>query len=97
METARGILGKLAADILASAPAEERIMLAWPLACGARVSERTQAAGMEGKSLLVQVPDAAWRQQLQQLSPQYLQALRAMCGEEIESIRFVVGTHIMQP
>ena len=60
------------------------------------VAARTQAASFEGKSLLVQVPDTAWRQQLQQLSPQYVQALRSMCGEEIETIKFVVGT-ITQP
>ena len=97
METARGILGKLAVDIIASAPPEERVLLAWSLACGTRVAARTQAAQFTGKSLLVQVPDAAWRQQLQQMTPQYVQALRAMSGEEIESIRFVVGTNVTQP
>lgn len=97
METARGTLGKLAADILATAPPEERVALAWPLACGARVAARTRALQLEGKALLVEVPDVAWRQQLQQLSRQYVQALRALTGEDVETIKFVIGTNFTQP
>ncbi len=90
MEIARGVLGKLAAGILATAPLEERMTLAWPLACGARVAAKSRALQFAEGVLQVEVPDADWRRQLRQFSPQYIQSLRAMSGQELWEIKFVI-------
>lgn len=93
VEPARGILGKLASEIVASAPAEDRAVLAWPLACGVPVAARTRALRSEAGSLIVEVPDRAWQQQLDRLSAQYVYALRSLCGQHIQNIDFVVGAN----
>jgi hypothetical protein len=90
MEIARNVLGKLAADILATAPLEERMTLAWPLACGARVAAKSKAMQFVEGILQVEVPDADWRRQLAQLSWQYMQSLRALSGQELREIKFVI-------
>ena len=91
MEVARNFLGKLAADILAAAPLEERITLAWPLACGARVAAKSRATQFSEGVLHVEVPDTDWRRQLAQFSLQYMQTLRAFGGQELKEIKFVIG------
>jgi hypothetical protein len=50
-------------------------MLAWPLACGSVVAERTRALEFRQGILRVEVPDTAWRAEMQHLAPKYLAAL----------------------
>ena len=90
MEIARSVLGKVAADILATAPAEEKVILAWPLAAGLRVAARSKAIQFAEGVLQVAVPDADWRQQLRQFSSQYMASLRAISGEDLREIKFVI-------
>jgi Dna[CI] antecedent, DciA len=49
--------------------------MAWPLACGSVVAARTRAIQFIGGVLRVEVPDAAWRAELQHLAPKYVAAL----------------------
>jgi hypothetical protein len=63
-------------------------VIAWPLACGAKIAARTEALGFADGVLTVAVPDEAWRQQLQSFVGQYLSALNQMVSEPVSSINF---------
>ena len=64
-------------------------LLAWPLACGAKTADRTNAINFAGGVLTVSVPDEAWRNQLQSFSSQYLAALNQITPEPVKRIDFV--------
>lgn len=62
--------------------------LAWPLACGSKIAERTTAVSFTDGVLTVVVPDDAWRKQLQSFVPQYLAALNQIVSEPVRHITF---------
>ncbi|MFZ0315079.1 MAG: DciA family protein [Candidatus Korobacteraceae bacterium] len=64
-------------------------VLAWPLACGAKTAERTNAINFAAGVLTVSVPDEAWRRQLQSFSSRYLAALNQVTSEPVSRIDFV--------
>lgn len=88
MQHARATLQKIMRDALRSEGADAPL-LAWPLACGAKVAARTSALTCGGGVLTVCVPDEIWRHQLQSMSPQYLAALNQIVTEPISKIDFV--------
>jgi hypothetical protein len=65
-------------------------MLAWPLVCGSRVAERTRALDFFQAVLRVEVPDAGWKRELQDLAPRYVAALNRYSIQKIKSIEFVI-------
>jgi predicted nucleic acid-binding Zn ribbon protein len=67
-------------------------VLAWPLACGSAVAERTQAVSFAYGVLRIEVPDMGWRTELQHLAPRYLAALNRYAGESVGRIEFVLRT-----
>ena len=90
MRTIGSGLQKLMADAVKRMPAEESPLMAWPLACGSDVAEKTRAVAFACGVLTVEVPDAGWRSQLWSLSTQYKSLLKSYTGQEIERIDFVV-------
>ena len=91
MESARGTLQKLLAGILNRFPAEQVPLEAWPFVCGKQVSRRTQAVSFADGILRVEVPDAAWRAQLQDLSASYLAGLNRYSPTPVEKIEFILA------
>src|SRR5271166_5035000 len=73
------------------------ILLAWSLACGSKVAEKTSAIGYADGVLTVEVPDATWQQQLQGLNRQYLAALKQISAEPVSTIKFVVRNQSERP
>lgn len=90
MEPAAPGLQKIVAKSLRGAPAGEGPMLAWPLACGNKVSERTNAVSFENGVLHVEVPDAGWRKELQSFAAQYVAVINRYVAEQVTRIEFVV-------
>jgi len=90
VEHAGSALEKMVADTLRRAPQDEAAMLAWPLACGSRVAERTRAIAIEGGTLRVEVPDAGWKRELQVLAPRYVAALNRFSSQKVIYIDFVI-------
>ena len=70
---------------------KDSALVAWPLACGSAVAERTQAVSFAYGVLRIEVPDAGWRRELQHLAPRYLAALNRYAAESVDRIEFVVG------
>ena len=83
-------LEKIVASGLRRAPSGEGPLLAWPLACGHAVAERTTAVNFVDGVLQVQVPDAGWRAELQALAPQYLAVINRYVAESVKKVEFVV-------
>ena len=69
-------------------------LLAWPLACGSAVAERTQTVSFAYGVLRIEVPDAGWRTELQMLAPRYLSVLNRYAAERVDRIEFVARSEI---
>ncbi len=91
MQSPRHDLQSLAARVLKDAPAEEAVVLAWPLACGSAVAERTLAVVFQNGTLRVRVPDPGWQSQLEDFSPQYKAKISQLTGINVERIRYELG------
>lgn len=90
MQQAGGGLEKIVANSLRRVPQGEAPLLAWPLVCGSVVAERTRALEFANAVLRVEVPDAGWRGEMQNLAPRYLATLNRYAGQKIERIEFVI-------
>ena len=90
MERVASRLESIVAKALHLAPAQESPLLAWPVACGSAVAERTRAVTFSGGILRVEVADAGWRQELASLAPRYLAAVNRYSGTPVRRIEFVV-------
>ena len=90
LEQAGAGLEKLVAHSLRQAAGSEAALLAWPLACGSAVTERTRVLGFENGVLRIEVADAGWKSELQALAPRYLAAINRYTREQVKRIEFVV-------
>ena len=90
MRHASSTLKKIFADTLRRDAGDDAPLLAWPLVCGSKVAEKTNATGYADGVLTVEVPDATWQQQLQGLNRQYLAALKQISAQPVNAIKFVV-------
>jgi hypothetical protein len=91
MEQAGSGLQKIVAGVLRQTGAEQSAMLAWPLACGAMVADKTRALALEDHILRVEVPDRGWRDQLKTLAPRYLASINQYSRDRVLGIAFVVA------
>jgi hypothetical protein len=82
-------LEKIVANSIRQVPPEDGAMLAWPLACGSAVAERTRPLDFLQGTLRVEVADAGWRRELQALAPQYLATINRY-AVDVRRIEFVV-------
>ena len=90
MDRAGGRLETIVANALHRAPAEESPLLAWPVACGSAVAERTRALSFADGVLHVEVADAGWRQELAALAPRYVATINRYSATAVRRIEFVV-------
>lgn len=94
MRHAGTTLKKIFAETLRREAGDDAPLLAWPLACGVKVAEKTSATGYADGVLTVEVPDATWQKQLRDFERQYLAALRPVSAHRVNAIQFVVkGRH----
>ena len=88
MEQVRTGLRNIMSNLLRGRPAEEAVLLAWPLVCGKEVAARSQAVIFCDGKLEVEVPDATWRNQLQSFAPRYLSEYQGLLGAAVSKIEF---------
>jgi Dna[CI] antecedent, DciA len=72
------------------APASESALLAWPVACGSAVADRTRVLGFCSGILRVEVADEGWRRELASLAPRYLALINKYSAASVTRIEFVV-------
>jgi hypothetical protein len=80
MEPVRTGLRQIMQDLLRARPAEEAVLLAWPLVCGKEVAARTKAVSFSEGLLLIEVQDTAWRNQLQSFTGRYVSGYESLLG-----------------
>ena len=97
MQLARGTLRKIFTETVCSKAGDQAPLLAWPVVCGGAVAERTRALSFVDGVLVVAVPDAVWRKQLQQMYQQYLVGLNQISRQNVRNISFVVAPHATRP
>jgi len=90
MQPASVGLERIVSKSLRQASPDEAPVLAWPLACGNRVSKRTRALDFADGILRVQVPDFGWMKELQTFAAQYLAILNRYVAESVKRIEFVI-------
>jgi hypothetical protein len=90
LDRAGGHLETIVANALHRAPAEESPLLAWPVACGSAVAERTRAVSFVDGVLQVEVADAGWRRELAALAPRYVAMINRYSAAAVQRIEFVV-------
>lgn len=90
MNRASAGLETIIAQALHRAPAAESALLAWPIACGSAVSDRTRALSFSDGILRVEVADAGWRRELASLAPRYLALINKYSAVSVKRIEFVV-------
>jgi hypothetical protein len=88
MEPVRTGLRQIMQDLLRTRPAEEAVILAWPLVCGKEVATRTQAISFREGTLIVEVQDTAWRNQLQAFTARYITGYEGLLGKVVQSVQF---------
>ena len=76
---------------LGAAPGYGRLQVAWALAAGDRLGQRTRVRGLDGTCLSVAVPDEAWAAQLGALQGTFLGRLARTLGPGVvRRLRFDV-------
>ena len=80
MEAARTGLLRIMSDLLRAQPAEEAVVLAWPLVCGREVATRARAVSFAEGELTVEVADPAWQRQLATFDSRYLAGFADLLG-----------------
>jgi hypothetical protein len=85
-------LETIVAQALHRVPARESAVLAWPVACGSTVAERTRALSFTDGILRVEVADAEWRRELANLAPRYVALINKYSANSVKRIEFVVKT-----
>jgi Dna[CI] antecedent DciA-like protein len=97
MESVRTGLRQIMQDLLRARPAEEAVLLAWPLVCGKEVAARTTAATFSDGTLTVEVADISWRNQLQSFAPRYLNGYEGLLGKVVKNVQFRVKQSASSP
>jgi hypothetical protein len=92
MERATAGLQKIVSDALRRTPPGQAPLLAWPVACGTAVADRTRVLDYSQGVLRVEVPDSGWRSELQALAPQYVAVINRYVAETVRRIEFVIST-----
>ena len=76
---------------------QQAVFAAWAAAVGAQIRRVTTPLRLERKTLLVAVPDATWRTQLENFSGQALFKLNSLLGSpSVTAIEFVVNPEVIQ-
>jgi hypothetical protein len=83
-------LEKVVMGSLRRVPQAEAPLLSWPLVCGSAVAERTRAVQFSNAVLRIEVPDAGWKREMQNLAPRYVAAMNRYAGQKVERIEFVI-------
>ena len=83
-------LDSIIAKSLRRVPADESALLAWPVACGSAVADRTRALSFVDGILLVEVADKGWQRELTALAPRYVAAINRYSAASVRRIEFVV-------
>ena len=64
------------------------------MVCGSVVAERTRAVRFTNSVLSVEVPDAGWKNEMQNLASRYVAAVNQYAAKRVERIEFVIRQQV---
>jgi len=72
------------------------VIAAWKRAAGGQIAERTEAIGLQGRRLVIAVPELAWQRNLESLASQLLFKINDSLGRSmVELIEFRVDPSVI--
>jgi len=72
------------------------VIAAWKRAAGRQIAERTEAIGLQGRRLVIAVPELAWQRNLESLASQLLFKINDSLGRSmVELIEFRVDPSVI--
>lgn len=90
MNRASAGLESVISKALHQTPASESPLLAWPVACGSTVADRTCAKSFANGVLRVEVADKGWQRELTALAPRYVAEINRYSAARVDRVEFVV-------
>lgn len=97
MQRMRDVLRGSLARSLRTLPEEDRLVAAWPVACGPALAARAEVLGLDAEQVLhVRVLQPAWRDQFAQMRSMLTSDLGRIAGVRLKAIHFE-EQHIAAP
>lgn len=90
MDRAESYLEAVVSRALHLVPPDQSPLLAWPVACGSAVADRTRAMAFADGVLLVEVSDKGWQRELSALAPRYVASINKYSAVPVRRIEFMV-------
>jgi len=90
MESMRELLKRNLARSLEAMPEMDRLLAAWPVACGKAMADRGEIVSFEAGVVRVQVESAPWLDQMRSMSAILERELAKIAGVKIAGIHFEV-------
>jgi predicted nucleic acid-binding Zn ribbon protein len=84
----RDLLKASLGESLGALPAEDRLVAAWPVACGKAMAGRGAVIGYADGVVRVQVGDGAWLRQLTSMRGQLARGMARISGVPVSEIHF---------
>jgi len=96
-ERMRDVLRNQLARALDRLPEAERVMAAWPVACGPRMAERVRCVDFADGVLTVEAADAAWRRELEGMRKRLMAEMDGIAGVGVTDIIIVLPAEARNP
>lgn len=90
LEGMRDLLRSALRRSLEKMPDEDRIAMAWPIACGKALSGHGEVAGFSEGIILIEVADGPWAGQLRSMQSQLAAEVGRIAGVRVRGIDFRV-------
>jgi hypothetical protein len=88
MEGIRDLLKRSLGQSLNSFSDEDKLVAAWPVACGKTMAARGTVVGYDNGALRVRVENRAWLQQLTSMRGQLAEEMARIAGVTVSEIHF---------
>jgi len=88
MEAMRDLLKNSLGQSLNSLSDDDKLVAAWPVACGKTMAERATVIGYDRGVLRVQVENRTWLQQLMSMREQLAGEMARIAGVSVSEIHF---------
>lgn len=96
MENMRELLRSSLGRSLRTIPEQDRLAVAWPVACGKIMADRGMVIGYADGIILVEVVDGAWLRQMMSIQRQLVKEMGKIAGVPVRGIHFKVKNQNMR-
>jgi hypothetical protein len=96
MENMRQVFRSSLGRSLRTIPEQDRLAVAWPVACGKAMADRGTIAGYADGVILIEVVDGAWLRQMMSIQRQLISEMGKIAGVPVRGIHFKVKDQNMR-